>query len=84
MACPALLVLSSAHVHRRRRGSPYQHTFKRYLNKRPKASKTLQRTLVRGEESNIASNTIVLLKLTEGLGTLGDQMHAEQNIIGPT
>ena len=40
----------------------------------------LQRTLVRGEESNIASSTN-LIKLTDGLSTLGDQMRAEQNIL---
>ena len=36
--------------------------------------------MVRGEESNIASNAN-LMKLTDGLSTLGDQMRAEQNIL---
>ena len=50
------------------------------LEQTAESLENLQRTLVRGEESNIASNNS-LLKLTEGLGTLGDQMHAEQNLL---
>ena len=40
----------------------------------------LQRTLARGEESNIQSNAS-LMKLTEQLGTLGDQMRLEQTLL---
>ncbi|NQV55116.1 MAG: flagellar motor protein MotA [Rhodospirillales bacterium] len=40
----------------------------------------LQRTMARGEESNIQSNSS-LMKLTEQLGTLGDQMRTEQNLL---
>ena len=50
------------------------------LEQTAESLENLQRTLVRGEESNIASNTN-LIKLTEGLGTLGDQLRAEQNIL---
>ena len=50
------------------------------LEQTAESLENLQRTLVRGEESNIASNSN-LMKLTEGLGTLGDQMRAEQNIL---
>ena len=50
------------------------------LEQTAESLENLQRTLARGEESNIASNTN-LIKLTEGLGTLGDQMRAEQNIL---
>ena len=40
----------------------------------------LQRTLARGEESNIASNAS-LVKLNDSLGALGDQMKAEQHTL---
>ena len=50
------------------------------LEQTAESLENLQRTLARGEESNITSNTN-LIKLTEGLGTLGDQMRAEQNIL---
>ncbi len=50
------------------------------LEQTAESLENLQRTLVRGEESNIASNTN-LIKLTDGLSTLGDQMRAEQNIL---
>jgi hypothetical protein len=50
------------------------------LEQTAESLENLQRTLVRGEESNIASSTN-LIKLTDGLSTLGDQMRAEQNIL---
>jgi len=50
------------------------------LEQTAESLENLQRTLVRGEENNIASSTN-LIKLTDGLSTLGDQMRAEQNIL---
>ena len=50
------------------------------LEQTAESLENLQRTLVRGEESNIASSTN-LIKLTDGLNILGDQMRAEQNIL---
>ena len=50
------------------------------LEQTAESLENLQRTLARGEESNISSNTS-LVKLTERLGTLGDQMRAEQNLL---
>ena len=40
----------------------------------------LQRTIQRGQEGNIASNNS-LIALTDKLGTLGDQMRLEQNLL---
>ncbi len=40
----------------------------------------LQRTITRGQESNITSNNS-LVALTDKLGTLGDQMRLEQNLL---
>jgi len=50
------------------------------LEQTAESLENLQRTLARGEESNIASNSS-LIKLTERLGILGDQMRAEQNLL---
>ncbi len=50
------------------------------LEQTAESLQNLQRTLARGEESNIASNNS-LVKLTESLGSLGDQMRAEQNLL---
>ncbi len=50
------------------------------LEQTAESLENLQRTLARGAESNIQSNTN-LTRLTESLGTLGDQMQAEQNLL---
>jgi len=50
------------------------------LEQTAESLENLQRTLARGQESNIASNQS-LVKLTEHLGSLGDQMRAEQNFL---
>ena len=50
------------------------------LEQTAESLENLQRTLARGEESNIASNAN-LVKLTDSLGSLGDQMRAEQNLL---
>jgi CII-binding regulator of phage lambda lysogenization HflD len=50
------------------------------LEQTAESLENLQRTLARGAESNIQSNTN-LTRLTESLGTLGDQMRAEQNLL---
>ncbi len=50
------------------------------LEQTAESLENLQRTLARGEESNIASN-VSLVKLTDSLGTLGDQMRAEQHTL---
>lgn len=50
------------------------------LEQTAESLENLQRTLARGEESNIASNAS-LVKLTNSLGSLGDQMRAEQNLL---
>ena len=50
------------------------------LEQTAESLENLQRTLARGEESNIASNAS-LIKLTESLGSLGDQMRTEQNLL---
>ena len=50
------------------------------LEQTAESLENLQRTLARGEESNIASNAS-LIKLTDSLGTLGDQMRAEQHTL---
>ena len=50
------------------------------LEQTAESLENLQRTLARGEESNIASNAS-LVKLTDSLGALGDQMKAEQHAL---
>lgn len=50
------------------------------LEQTAESLENLQRTLARGEESNITSNQS-LVKLTEHLGSLGDQMRAEQKFL---
>jgi hypothetical protein len=50
------------------------------LEQTAESLENLQRTLARAEESNIASNNN-LIALTEKLGTLGDQMRAEQGVL---
>ena len=50
------------------------------LEQTAESLQNLQRTLARGQESNIQSNAN-LMQLTERLGTLGDQMRAEQNLL---
>jgi hypothetical protein len=50
------------------------------LEQTAESLENLQRTLARGQESNIASNQS-LVKLTEHLGSLSDQMRAEQNFL---
>ncbi len=50
------------------------------LEQTAESLENLQRTLARGEESNIASNAS-LVKLTDSLESLGDQMRAEQNLL---
>lgn len=50
------------------------------LEQTAESLENLQRTLARGEESNIASNAS-LVELTDSLGSLGDQMRAEQNLL---
>jgi len=50
------------------------------LEQTAESLENLQRTLARGEESNITSNAS-LVKLTDSLGSLGDQMRAEQNLL---
>jgi len=50
------------------------------LEQTAESLENLQRTLARGAESNIQSNTN-LTRLTESLGALGDQMRAEQNLL---
>lgn len=50
------------------------------LEQTAESLENLQRTLARGEESNIASNAS-LVKLTDSLGSLGDHMRAEQNLL---
>ncbi|MBN07193.1 MAG: flagellar motor protein MotA [Rhodospirillaceae bacterium] len=50
------------------------------LEQTAESLENLQRTLARGEESNIASNAS-LVRLTDSLGTLGDQMKAEQHTL---
>ncbi len=50
------------------------------LEQTAESLENLQRTLARGRESNIASNQS-LVKLTEHLGSLSDQMRAEQNFL---
>ncbi len=50
------------------------------LEQTAESLENLQRTLARGQESNMQSNTN-LMQLTESLGNLGDQMRAEQNLL---
>jgi hypothetical protein len=50
------------------------------LEQTAESLENLQRTLVRGAESSIQSNTN-LSKLTESLSALGDQMRAEQTLL---
>ena len=50
------------------------------LEQTAESLENLQRTLARGEESNIASNNS-LIDLSEKLGALGDQMRAEQSLL---
>ncbi len=50
------------------------------LEQTAESLENLQRTLARGEESNIASNNS-LIELGEKLGALGDQMRAEQSLL---
>ena len=50
------------------------------LEQTAESLENLQRTLARGEESNIASNNS-LIDLSGKLGALGDQMRAEQNLL---
>lgn len=50
------------------------------LEQTAESLENLQRTLARGEESNIASNNS-LIDLGEKLGALGDQMRAEQSLL---
>ena len=50
------------------------------LEQTAESLQNLQRTLARGEETNNASKN-QMLALTENLGSLGDQMRAEQNLL---